>query len=153
MIKIAHRGLIDGPNKEIENHPDTIQKSLEKGYDAEIDLWVIDDKLYLGHDEAQYNTTEEFINTKGLWIHAKNLEALQWLVNSQLDLNYFWHEEDCYTLTSKGFIWAYPGKKVSSRCVMVLPEYIDATLKNTIGVNCYGICSDYVEKLSSLEIQ
>ena len=79
MIKIAHRGLIDGPNKEIENHPDTIQKSLEKGYDAEIDLWVIDDKLYLGHDEAQYNTTEEFINTKGLWIHAKNLEALQWL--------------------------------------------------------------------------
>ena len=148
MIKIAHRGLIDGPNKEIENHPDTIQKSLEKGYDAEIDLWVIDDKLYLGHDEAQYNTTEEFIYTKGLWIHAKNLEALQWLVNSQLDLNYFWHEEDCYTLTTKGSIWAYPGKTYTENTVIVMPEWVEMDWDKLRVTCCYGVCTDYPERLN-----
>jgi hypothetical protein len=147
MIRIAHRGLTNGPNKQFENQPNTIRSSLAKGFDAEIDLWAVGNKLYLGHDEPQYQVTEDFIKIKGLWIHAKSLGAFHWLVNSNLNLNYFWHEKDSYALTSKGFIWAYPGKTLTSHCVMVMPESVDITLSNTIGVNCYAICSDYVEKI------
>ena len=29
---------------------------------------------------------------------------------SKMNCHYFWHQEDDYTITSKGIIWAYPGK-------------------------------------------
>ena len=149
MRYIAHRGLTNGPQKQFENQPNIVRTSLEKGYDAEIDLWVIDNRLYLGHDEPQYNVTEQFITTPGLWIHAKSLSTFHWLVNSQLDLNYFWHENDSYTLTSKGYIWAFPGKTLTSSCVMVMPEYVDPSLSNIKDVDCYAICSDYVDRLKN----
>jgi hypothetical protein len=147
MKYIAHRGLTTGPNKQFENQPNIIRTALEQGYDAEIDLWVVDGRLYLGHDEPQYNVTTEFITTAGLWIHAKSLAAFDWLVNSQLELNYFWHENDSYTLTSQGYIWAYPGRAVTARSVMVMPEYVDATLVTATTADCYAICSDWVEKI------
>ena len=53
MILIAHRGNIDGPS-EMENHPDHIQKALDAGFHVEVDAWVIDGEIFLGHDEPQY---------------------------------------------------------------------------------------------------
>lgn len=147
MKLIAHRGLTAGPNKNLENQPDTIKTSLGEGFDVEIDLWVVNGRLYLGHDEPMYNITEEFITTPGMWVHAKSLGTLHWLVNSKLDINYFWHENDSYTLTSKGYIWAYPGKSLTTSCVMVMPEWEDQTLNNARTADCYAICSDYVKKL------
>ena len=147
MKLIAHRGLINGPNKRIENQPVTIKSSLEKGYDCEIDLWVLDDRFYLGHDEPQYNITREFLNQPGLWIHAKNLTALHWLLDT--DLNYFWHELDKYTLTSRGYIWAYPGNRVTDRSVQVMPEMADLTLSN-LDWDCFAICSDWILKIQDL---
>jgi hypothetical protein len=147
MRYIAHRGLINGPHKQFENQPNTIRTALDQGYDAEIDLWVVDDRLYLGHDEPMYNVTVDFIKTPGLWIHAKSLTAFHWLTASALDLNYFWHENDSYTLTSKGYIWAFPGKPLTDRCVMVMPESVDKSLATALDANCYAICSDYVETI------
>ena len=60
---------------------------------------------------------------------------------SKIDCHYFWHEEDDYTITSKGFIWTYPGKKLFSNSICVLPE--NANYKN---INCKGICSDFIDK-------
>ena len=50
MIFIAHRGLITGPDFEKENKVATIDFAIKDGFDAEVDLWVLDNKLYLGHD-------------------------------------------------------------------------------------------------------
>ena len=36
-------------------------------------------------------------------------------------LNYFWHQEDKVTLTSKGYLWAYPGV-ICDNAITVLPE-------------------------------
>jgi hypothetical protein len=52
MIIISHRGNLYGPDKENENKPDQIQKVLNLGYYVEIDVWFIDEKLYLGHDNS-----------------------------------------------------------------------------------------------------
>lgn len=148
MKLIAHRGLVNGPNKHIENQPATIKSALSNGFDCEIDLWVFDRRLYLGHDGPQYNVTTEFLKQPGLWIHCKNLDALEYC-SEDVALNYFWHEEDTYTLTSRGFIWAYPDKILNKQSIMVLPEWKDPNFEN-IGRPCFGICSDYVEKIKTI---
>jgi hypothetical protein len=146
MKLIAHRGLVNGPNKHIENQPATIKSALDNGFDCEIDLWVFDCRLYLGHDGPQYNITEQFLKQSGLWIHCKNLDALEFCSKDKT-LNYFWHENDTYTLTSQGIIWAYPDKILNTRCVMVMPEWQDSTLENAKHATCFAVCSDFVQLL------
>jgi hypothetical protein len=149
MKLIAHRGLIEGPNKSLENNPSQITLALKAGFDCEVDLWVIHSELWLGHDGPQYLVNEKFITQFGLWVHAKNLAALRWLRDT--DCNYFWHEEDKFTLTSHKWIWTYPGNELTSMSVMVMPETIDKTLNNTKNVLCYAICSDYVSQIKGTQ--
>lgn len=144
MILIAHRGLIDGPNRELENSPDQIQTALNAGFDVEIDLWIHENNLMLGHDEPQYKISRDFLEQDKFWIHAKNLEALVWLTTT--DYNYFWHQNDDFVITSKQFIWTFPGKKLTSRSISVMPEWMDPDLKD-VDLICWGICSDYVSKI------
>lgn len=148
MRLIAHRGLTNGPDKNLENHPNQILKALKEGYDCEIDLWCVNSEMWLGHDGPQYPIKDTFLNQIGLWIHAKNLAALRWLANT--DLNFFWHQEDDFTLTSHKFIWTYPGKELTTRSVMVLPEWNNPKFEN-LNFNCYGICSDYVDTIKQLK--
>ena len=81
MKLIAHRGLTQGPNKDLENNPDQILKAKNQGYDCEIDLWKINADLWLGHDAPQYPISQKFLdrNYESIWIHAKNLNALYFL--------------------------------------------------------------------------
>jgi hypothetical protein len=148
MILIAHRGLVLGPSKEFENKPAQIETALAMGFDAEIDLRVVDGELWLGHDEPQYKIDQEFLQQNGLWIHAKNLEALDYLVTT--NLNYFWHQEDDYTLTSSRYIWAYPGKPTTGRSIVLMPEWSDMTFESLKEANFSGICSDYVHEIRKL---
>lgn len=148
MKYIAHRGLLEGPDSGLENHPHQIEKALQQGFDAEVDLWVVDSQLLLGHDAPQYFTDIEFLSKPGLWIHAKNLTALEYLNAIPHALNYFWHESDQFTLTSRGYIWTYPGKELTKRSVMVMPETVDSTLGICKNAECYAICSDYVLSIS-----
>lgn len=151
MLYIAHRGLYNGPDERKENHPDQIKSAWNKGYHVEIDIRYVDKKLVLGHDQPQYEINKEFLDTTKTWIHCKNLEALYYFSTSTLEsYNYFWHENDQYTLTSKQFIWAYPGMPLTDNSIMVMPEHVDASLNNTKLAACYGICSDYVEKIKEL---
>ena len=76
---------------------------------CEIDVRYINGKWMLGHDNPDFEVPFEFLEQTGLWIHAKNLEALYIL--SKTNLVYFWHQEDDFTLTSNNYIWTYPGKE------------------------------------------
>lgn len=140
MRVISHRGNLDGPCKE-ENAPLQIYKALDRGFECEIDLWVVNKKLMLGHDDPQHEVSREFLQTPGLWIHAKNIEALDWL--SITSLNYFWHQRDSATITSKGYIWCYPGI-YCNRGITVVLDYI----KLPEGV--YGICTDFPNKYDNI---
>jgi len=145
MKLIAHRGLTQGPDKNIENCPKQLLKAIEQGFDCEIDLWVINSELWLGHDTPQYLIKEEFLknNSANFWIHAKNLAALLWLTSAAF-YKYFWHQNDDFVLTSNNFIWTFPGKELTSVSINVLPEWYDPEFKN-LNIHCYGICSDYVQ--------
>jgi hypothetical protein len=137
MRLIAHRGNTFGVNRTDENKPDYILAALEQGYDCEIDLWSVDWQFWLGHDEPQYKIKGNFLRDKRLWCHAKNLEALRVMLN--MGVHCFWHQEDDYTVTSQGWIWAYPNKPGNARTIAVMPE-----LHNTDTAGFAGVCSDYV---------
>lgn len=146
MKLIAHRGLINGPEKNLENNPVHVQQVCNMGYDCEVDLRVINGEFFLGHDYAQYKIDKKFLFINPLWIHAKNSEALFWLSSDGAQLNYFWHNTDDYTLTSRGYIWAYPGKLLSKNSVMVMPEW-NYDICDNIVFDCHGVCSDYIFKI------
>ena len=139
MIKISHRGNINGRIEEAENRPDYIEDALRLGYDVEVDVWFLDGKFYLGHDEALYVTNKLFLSNPRLWVHCKNVDAVLELKHSKV--HYFWHENDTIALTSQGFIWAYPGKQPIKNSIAVMPE-----LHNDDLSICVGICSDYISK-------
>lgn len=151
MKLIAHRGNIDGPNPSKENHPEYIESAIIDGYDVEIDLIYdkITETLWLGHDEPTYQVTSLWLEKRcsNLWIHCKSLNTLHEMSVNTSGYNYFWHQEDDYTLTSKNFIWAYPGKLYTSNTVIVMPEWNNIVYDNLKDVSCYGICSDYVGML------
>jgi len=141
MILISHRGNVNGKIPGKENNPEYIDKAISLGYDVEIDIWSIEGVLLLGHDEPQYGISQLWLNqrSQSLWIHCKTIEAMEWF-NAIGGFNYFWHEEDTVTLTSKGFIWAYPGKQPIQQSIAVMPE-----IHNDNITQCIGICSDYIE--------
>jgi len=142
MIYISHRGNISGRIEEAENKPEYIDNALELGYDVEIDVWMVEGVLLLGHDKPQYGISQHWLNERHskLWLHCKNIEAMEWF-NMVSGFNYFWHEEDTVTLTSKGFIWAYPGKQPINRSIAVMPEIYNDNISE-----CLGICSDNILK-------
>lgn len=148
MKYIAHRGLFNGPDINLENRPRQVELAILNGYDCEVDLWLIDTQLFLGHDYPDYLIPYEWLLNKPLWIHAKNLEALRFLTNTSL--TYFWHETDKFTLTSNNYIWTYPGNTLTDKSIMVMPEMMDNTLAICEGVECYAICSDYVDRLRTI---
>jgi len=141
MILIAHRGNINGRFESYENEPNYIDLAISKGFNVEIDIYVIEDNLYLGHDEPQYGITQYWLNQRvdNLWLHCKNIEAVEWF-SSITGFNYFWHQEDTLTLTSKNYIWAHPGKQPIKNSIAVMPELYNDNLNS-----CLGICSDYIQ--------
>lgn len=146
MKLIAHRGNTDGSILEKENRPDYIQNALDDGFDAEIDLWYIHAKLFLGHDGPQYPIKLDWLlnNQNKLWIHCKDLNSLKFILDFDT-LNCFWHQNDKFTLTSKNIIWTYPNNPITEKSVIVI---LDVDYKYREPLNCYGICSDYVSKYS-----
>jgi hypothetical protein len=136
-IIISHRGNINGPSI-FENVPSHIQKCLDDGIECEIDVWKIQDTFYLGHDNTEHKIDFSFLTQKGLWCHAKNLEALSDMLKQ--NINCFWHQDDDFTLTSSGYIWTYPNKNVLDKSIIVDndPHWKEKNYQ------CYGVCSDYI---------
>ena len=142
MFFISHRGNIGGINQSEENKPSKIEYIINLGLHVEIDVWYTKNAFYLGHDEPQYEVNKKFLKNEKLWCHAKNIPALEQL--KKIGSTYFWHQEDDVTITSNGFFWTYPGKKLTQNSICVLPEksgYKEIDLKL-----CAGICSDFINK-------
>lgn len=146
-ILIAHRGNLDGPNPEKENHPDYIMAAVSAGYNVEIDVWYTDGKLVLGHDKPQYEIPKSFWMPHEFWIHAKNIDALveisKW--KGAYLFNYFYHQTDDCVLTSRGFIWTYPDKPIiSEHQIAVMPEIVGQDYNYS---KAGGVCTDFVNLL------
>ena len=145
MKIISHRGFSDGIDKSIENKPSEIESRIREGFDVEIDLWVINSRLWLGHNEGVYKVDIEWLleYSNFLWIHCKSSESLNFLSNGHFqELNYFFHDTDQYTITSKGFIWCYPGTDVVNNSVYLFPEKFSISSYKLKRHNL-SICTDF----------
>jgi hypothetical protein len=143
MFIISHRANLDGPDPSIENKPDSILTAIKHGFSVEVDLRLYNNKLYFGHDEPQYETSLDFLNEnkKYLWIHCKDLDALEFCLERAFHC--FWHNKDDYTLTNYRYVWAYPGKEVVGKlCIMVMPEW-HWKPEEVILKRPFGVCTDY----------
>ena len=140
MLLISHRGNINGPNND-ENSPILLNSMVGLGFQVEIDVWYLKNKLFLGHDYPKYEVDLKYIQNDNFWCHAKNLDSLEYML--QNDVHCFWHQNDDCTLTSKGFIWTFPNKPVCSKSVIVCHS-IEETKKYS-KMSIAGVCSDFVE--------
>lgn len=135
MKIISHRGNLIGRIPEKENHPNYVDAAISSGFDVEIDVWFSDNKFYLGHDKPEYEIELSWFLSREnkLWIHAKNLEVIPHLYNT--NLNWFWHESDKLTITSKGFLWCYPN--------VYLKDGVTVTLEHQeVPNNIFAVCTD-----------
>ena len=141
MILIAHRGNTNGKLPDRENTNDYIKEAIAIGFDVELDICKWDgEKFYLGHDDPGEPISIEFLQNNPVWCHAKDYKALEQLVKS--NIHCFYHNTDKYTITSGGYIWAYPGQPGGDRTIAVHPhELPEEEIKK-----CAGVCSDYIEK-------
>lgn len=154
---ISHRGNLTGPVPFLENTVDHIDSAIRKGFFCEVDVWKVDNKLILSHDEPtdiELTTKQvgmDFFRDRQdrLLIHCKNSEALLHfigLMGNKGIYNYFYHDSDAYNMTSHMWIIAYPGKPipldpdVQPTTIAMMPE-----IHNTDTTNFLGICSDYIE--------
>ena len=141
MIYISHRGNQSGPER--ENAPDYIEEAIAAGYQAEIDVRLIGGLWFLGHDEPRYQVTESFLQNDKLWCHAKNHEAF-FQMRKNPRIHCFWHQQDDYIVTSRGYLWAYPGMPVNGpRVIACMPESAQHPIDLTAA---QGICSDYIRR-------
>lgn len=144
--------MTDGPDPDRENHPDQIRLALDDGFDAEIDLWRIDNTWMLGHDGPRYTVTDDFIQDYRLWIHCKNLPAFFHLRDFGSEYNFFWHDSDMVVMTSKFITWTYFGKPetMHAKSVCVMPEitYEWSEVERMAKADTWwGFCTDYARKL------
>lgn len=139
---ISHRGNLNGIDPNNENNPLIIKRALNSGFEVEIDVWCVDKKYFLGHDEPKYEVSKDFLLDDRLWCHAKNKEAFEEMLGD--NIHCFWHENDKYTLTNRGIPWCFPDNYHKNGITVIFG-------KNTIPPkNIGGICTDcplYYSKL------
>jgi hypothetical protein len=139
MNRIAHRGNISGINIARENKIDYLQEALDAGYWVECDIQYTDDGLYLGHDEPQEYAPINLMRHSRVICHAKDLDSV--ILLDRIGAHYFWHESDRITLTSKGYMWCYPGEHINHSKAIWL-DLADISLPNDIPASIFGICAD-----------
>ncbi len=151
MKLISHRGNVDGRNEPSENNPKYIDNAISLGFDVEIDLWFVDNSNYLGHDKPEFIIDLNWLYERKdkLWVHCKNISALNYLKNTDINFNYFFHQNDDVTITSMGYFWTYPGKELTKNSIACLPEISDFNNLES----CMGICSDFISNFVDFKIK
>ena len=143
MKFISHRGNLTGVYPEKENSPEYIMSAIRADFDVEVDVWYIDGKVMLGHDAPTYEVDLNFIKNTRFWCHAKNAEALEFMLAN--NVHCFWHESDQRVLTSQGYVWTYPHKQLIDNAVVVI---LDKEIDNEYVSRAVAVCGDYVQSWS-----
>ena len=147
MKLIAHRGNLTGPDTTTENTWASIRKCDRLGIDVEIDFWVKENRLHIGHDEhrteeiAMYQLRDLSVN---VYAHCKNLDALQYMSSNRLgNVIPFSHDSDDFIALSNGEIWAHPRylANIKVKTYVIAMVWGKPIAKEFEGF--YAVCTDY----------
>lgn len=146
-LRIAHRGLLDGPSVEFENSIEKLTYNCSNGIHSECDVWLVDDIYWLGHDTPTNRIPLEWLcdNSEYLLIHAKTPETFHALykINNleAANLHLFYHTDEDIVITTYGDVIVYPGKTVLPGWMSMMPE----RAPEQSNISAAAICSDYVK--------
>jgi hypothetical protein len=142
MKIISHRGNLNGPLVDRENDPLYIDEAIALGFDVEVDVRLIDDKVYLGHDDPDHEVSLSWLFERryNLWIHCKNLEAAYGLSGH---LRCFCSESDPFCFITQGFLWLND-VTIEPKINTVVPLLgIDDIKDYNFMGKPWGVCTDY----------
>lgn len=152
MKLISHRGNIQGPLPHLENSMPYIQGAIDLGHDVEIDVRLIKNKLFLGHDKADYEVSLKWLvdRKNNLWVHTKNFAALDYLISH--DLRIFYHQKEDHTIINNcNLIWSHNLSEASEKSIIPLISLDDIDQFDFLKLeNIFDICSDYIDCLKIL---
>lgn len=142
---ICHRGNLTPGRKDLENNFGVLNERSNQKYRVEVDIWYHNHNLWLGHDRPEYKVTLEWLaSCPRRLIHAKDGKTFAYLLQEAgkkaLDLHIFFHTEEEYVLTNKGFIICYPGVPLLEGSLCMMPERASYTAEEK--EVCFTICSD-----------
>jgi hypothetical protein len=147
MLYISYRGIYNGTNYEDANTPTQIRKALNSGYSCMVDVWRVDNKLYLGTDLPLVEVTPAYLQGRRFWLNVRNTAMQEWIVTqpSALYPNYFWFTTPtpppAYVTASNGKLITPGTVPINNNSVIYLPEVSDQSYLSTIQLRCYGVCS------------
>lgn len=145
MKIVSHRGNLDGENPKLENHPDQIDLAIRNNFLVEVDLRIVNDRFFLGHDTSDYLIDKQWLlyRKQYLIIHSKDLLTSNHLVRLNKELNWFYHTDEDIVLSSWGWIWCYPGIYLSEGITVLIGDQVKLPSK------VLGVCTDYPIKFRS----
>jgi len=145
VIFISHRGNVAGANKRRENTCDYIDEAIEEGYDVEVDVRFMGGSLFLGHDCAERLVPLKWLaeRRRELWIHAKNVDALLYLVANG-EFKVFAHSSDPFTfIHNANLAWIHDLDLANNQSIIPLIDKVDSVERFEIA-DVRGVCSDYI---------
>ena len=148
MKLISNRGNIFGKDISVENSPDYIDETLSLGYEVKVDLWYIDNEIFLGDYVPTYKVSFDWLISRylKLWICCKNVDALEFL-HSHDHFNYFWDTPDVITLTSLNYFWVKSTNISGKNVILSIPE-TDSVIDEITNKKFYGICANTIANLT-----
>lgn len=148
MILISHRGNCNSINCARENTPLYIDEAIKSGFHVEIDVYQYRQGLWLGHDGPETEIELDWLTTRTekLWVHCKNVGALNLLLET--DLRCFFHESEKQTIigNSKN-IWTHDLANTTVKSVIPLLSRAELAKLGEYR-HVYGICSDFVGEIT-----
>jgi hypothetical protein len=139
MIKIAHRGNRNGRDPSRENTIPYIEDAIAAGFSVMVDVWLLEDKWFLGYDLPKEVIDLSFMERPEIWVRARDLPGYVSL-HSQKKVHVFWHTDDDFTFTSKGIKWAKTDVLTRDGVMFMPKSYIP---KIRLGrVKPLGVCLD-----------
>ena len=149
MLYISYQGIFEGQDYPDANTPNQIGKAFNARYSCMVDVWRVDNQLYLGSYEPMIEVTEKYLQGNRFWINARNIDMQNWIVTQPVKNypHYFWSNQPEPTspvTVSSGQIWTPGTVATYPSTIIVLPEIQDRGMLSTIHLKCYGVCSTYL---------
>ena len=147
MLYISYQGIYDGQNYENANTPNQIGSAFDAGFACMVDVWRINNAMYVGTESNQIPVTEKYLQGRRFWLNCKTQSTYTWFTTQSINLypNYFYQPNPNTTVsTSGGQLWTPGTVPVNNTSIVVLPEIADRGLFSTVKLRCYGVCSTYL---------
>lgn len=145
-----------------DNEQEYIEYAIKNtSYSVEVDVRSgPEGGLWVGHDECEYAFPNEWLLESKLIIHCKDFASLNLMRHFGTKIEFFYHENDPLTMTSKGNIWVHPSQVLARADIpwasyVVLPPITpDKLVRNYLSVGMMqqfsGVCTDFPKEMDKL---